>query len=197
MSIQIWWPTHGGNPATASSIHRGLAAQASRGAQPSTRSRRPPQGTALPTLTGAATPAHHALRARQERQASPLPRHRAGLPAAVSGGGKVWREEGRGRRRARVGGRPSRPKGATRGRLGWAPSAYKAGRARCPGRTRPVRSVAFFLNSYAQKKGILNGLQKSRNKFSPTSKIKPHMRNIYWGLNAILRNAHFSYIQIK
>ena len=30
-------------------------------------------------------------------------------------------------------------------------------------------------------KGILNGLQKSRNKFSLASKIKPHRMNIYLG----------------
>ena len=41
----------------------------------------------------------------------------------------------------------------------------------------------FFINSYAQKKtkGLLNGLQKSRNKFSLASKIKPHKMNIYLG----------------
>ena len=32
-----------------------------------------------------------------------------------------------------------------------------------------------------QIKEILNGLQKSRNKFSPASKIKPHRMNIYLG----------------
>ena len=88
-SNQIWRRTDGGNPATARSIHRGLAAQASRGAQPSTRSRRPPQGTALPTLTGAATPAHHALRARQERQASPPP---SSAPRGLAGGSLRWRQ---------------------------------------------------------------------------------------------------------
>ena len=31
------------------------------------------------------------------------------------------------------------------------------------------------------RKEILNGLQKSRNKFSPASKIKPHRMNIYLG----------------
>ena len=43
-------------------------------------------------------------------------------------------------------------------------------------------SVAFFLyHTEKQLKEILNGLQKSRNKFSQASKIKPHKVNIYLG----------------
>ena len=74
----------------------------------------------------------------------------------------------------------------TRARLGQGPS-----RRRLPRRTREEsgpntarRSVSFFCKLFRiekQIKEILNGLQKSRNKFSRASKIKPHKVNIYLG----------------
>ena len=38
-----------------------------------------------------------------------------------------------------------------------------------------------ILKEEKERKEILNGLQKSQNKFSPASKIKPHRMNIYLG----------------
>ena len=117
--------------------------------------------------------------------ATALRRAARGGAAARAGGGaggaaarRVRRQRQRRRRQRRRGG------GALGFGVGWAPPRLirPAGPGVRVGHG-PIGRFAGFLNSYAQKKtkGILNGLQKSRNKFSPTSKIKLDNMNIYLG----------------
>ena len=81
--------------------------------------------------------------------------------------------------------------GGLRGRGG---AAYKApDQAESWPVTARSRFPLFFLNITRRKtiKKILNGLQKSRNKFSSASKNRLDKVNIYLGLNAILKTHIF------
>ena len=75
------------------------------------------------------------------------------------------------------------------GDLGWGgarAAALKAGRAEVSGSDTARKAVDFkkqFGHAEKVRKEILNGLQKSRNKFSRVSKIKPDKVNIYLGPN--------------
>ena len=69
-----------------------------------------------------------------------------------------------------------------------------------PGRIRPEVGSRFLYKkticAEKQIKEILNGLQKSRNKFSSTSKIKPDKVNIYLGPKCNFEKLIFFLIQI-
>ena len=75
------------------------------------------------------------------------------------------------------------------------PPAYK-GRPGQESSTDTARlgRCAVFLNNFTigkKRKKILNGLQKSRNKFSPSSKTEPDNVNIYLGLKCNFEKNHF------
>ena len=74
--------------------------------------------------------------------------------------------------------------GAADGPGGAGVALYIVPPERSPARERPRGGSRFFKTLRAEKqiKEILNGRQKSRNKFSPSSKNNPDKMNIYLGL---------------